>query len=349
MLRPLTTEFRGREITPQVVTGTEFDQYAHASRFADSGDAPFPVTPERLDVAVGYRNPSYIADQVSKRKTANTQSGSYTVWTKAEGFRNPATSVSAAGKVNSVERTGADATYRCGGWGLKLFVPREWQSQNQAAGTTPYVSSVIEYLTDLIMLDRELRLAAAIFVTTPYAAANKTTKSGTSQWTDKTNATPLVDFLTGQNAIVGATPNACVMGWDAWTAFRQHPQITGSIFGVNNTGRLATVQQVMDLFELDEFYLGKAWANAVAEGATDSYARVWAHDCLIYASNPQASLLNPMPTLTFSPQWMTRIVYERNVEPGVGGLMGGTEIVVGEYVTEVVAAADAGYLIINAV
>ncbi len=333
-LKSFTSPTTGRDIMPERMS------------FASTGDAPFPVTPERQAQSIAYKNAGYIADLVSKRVPVGTQSGAYTIYTKSEGFTVPNTKVARGSKVRAVEMTGTEGTYRCDGYGLKMFIPNE-DIQHQQPGQD-VVGEGMDFLTDLLLLDREVRLAALLFASGTFASANKATLSGTDQFSHAScPATSL--FTTGLDAIVGGKVNACVMGRASWSKLRSCPDLVKAMTGNNGGAGIISKEWFMSYFELDEFYVGDAWSNSAVEGQTASYGRVWGDYCLLYVSNPNPSMMRRSPLLTMSPQWGQRVAYQRTIAPGDGGILGGVELVVGEYIDEITPAADAGYLMIDCV
>lgn len=198
---------------------------------------------------------------------------------------------------------------------------------------------------NLIELDREVRTAALVFAAAQYAAANKITLSGTSQFSDYANSDPLGVIMAGLDACI-MRPNVAVMGRAVFTKLCMHPEIVKAVHG--NSGDAGIVQRraVADLFELEDVLVGEGWVNTARKGQAATLSRVWGkHIALIHrnlTAGPNSGL-----TFGFTAQFGSRIAGatpDKNI-----GMRGGQLVRAGESVKEVITANDLGYLIVDAV
>jgi hypothetical protein len=90
-------------------------------------------------------------------------------------------------------------------------------------------------LTNLIILDREVRVANLVFANATYPAANRVTLAGVSQWSDYTNSDPLAAIMNALDGVV-IRPNVAVFGRATFTKLRMHPKVVQAVLGVANTG-----------------------------------------------------------------------------------------------------------------
>lgn len=146
-----------------------------------------------------------------------------------------------------------------------------------------------------IELRREKMIADMAQNTANYAASNRVTLSGTSQFTNAASD-PLGVVETGKDAIrqkTGKRPNTMVIGASCLPSLRFHPQLTDKIkYTEKGIVRLASLR---DLFEIDNIYVGEAiYANDA-----DVFTDVWA-DNIVMAYVPKAP----------SQQGVERNVYE---------------------------------------
>lgn len=246
--------------------------------------APFPVNESLTAIALSYRNEALIADMVLPRVPVATDAFKYFKWNKDEAFTVPDTKIGRKSEANMVEFGGTEVTDSTVDFGLKDAVPV--QDIKNAAGTPfdPLAMAAL-HTTRLVMLDREIRVAGAVFNAANFASANKATLSGTGQWSDYTNSNPLSAMLTAFDAMI-MRPNKLILGQAVWTVLRQHPKIVEAVkatgAGTGAQGMIAR-QQLADLLEIQEVIVGSGWVNSAKKGATASYARVWGKfACAIY-------------------------------------------------------------------
>jgi hypothetical protein len=322
--------------------------------------APFVIQPRLTAITLAYRNQSFIADQVLPRLPIDSQSFKYSKYTLADGFTIPDTRVGRKSAPNQIDWTATEITGSTNDFGLDDAIPNSDIDAANAAAAIQGVKPIdpearsTQLLTDLVALDRENRVAngaTGVFVLGTYPAAQRTTLSGTSQWSDFTNSDPVQAIITALDSCV-IRPNVLVIGQSVWSKLRTHPKVTAAVYptGGNATGggTAASKQAIADLFELEEVIVGTSWYNSAKPGQAASLTRLWGkHASLIYRA-PQ--IISPTGTVTFgfTAQWGNRIAGTIANLPTIG-LRGGTLVRVGEAVQEVVAANDAAYFFQNAV
>lgn len=307
-----------------------------------SAPAPFPIQPDLTAIALMYRNTDMIADQIMPRVPVAKQDFKYLKHALADGFTIPDTKVGRRSPPTQVEFTATETSATTVDYGLDDSVPYA-DIENAPPNYDP-LAKATEYTSNLIELDREKRVATLTFDANQYAAANKATLSGTSQWSDFTNANPIDAILAALDVMV-MRANIIVMGQAVWTKVRQHPKVISAIFGSANGG-IATREQVASLLEVDALYVGRSWVNSAVKGQTASLARVWGKHCAMIYRDSLASASRGT-TWGFTAQFGSRVA--GSFEDKDVGLRGGTRVRVGESVKEVVSANDLGYLFTNAV
>ena len=305
--------------------------------------APFPVQAELTAVAVRYTNGDYIADRVAPRLPVGTQEFKYLKHNLAEGFTIPDTLVGRRSMPNEVEFTAEEATASTNDYGLDDIIPNA-DIQNAPPNFNP-LARATEGVTDLVMLDREYRVASAVFASATYNSNNRTTLSGSSQWSHA-DADPVAAILAALDGMV-MRPNIAVLGQATWTKLRQHAKVIKAVFGPNLEGGLVAPQQLAQVLELDEILVGKAFRNSAKRGQTTTMARVWGKHAAFLRRETNPSGPNKMPTFMWTAQFGQRVAGSMN-EPKIG-LRGSVRVRAGESVKEVVSANDLGYLFIDAV
>jgi hypothetical protein len=303
---------------------------------------PFPINPVLTAVALAYRNPdiALIADQVLPL-TPTAQEFKWLKYDLASGYTVPDTKVGRKSSPTEVEFNATEQIDKCVDYGLDDFIPNEdIDADNQ--GVDPR-GTATGYLTNLIMLAREIRVANAVFNASNYT--NTATLSGTGQYSDTANSDPVAD-ISDKLDIPIYRPNIAVFGQASWTKTRRHPKLVQAIKGTAQGAGMVSRQEFADFFELQEVYVGAGFVNTAKRGQTVANSRVWGkHIAFLYrdrAAGPQAGV-----TYGFTAQWGGRIA--GNLTEQKRGLTGGEIIRVGERVKEVIAAPDMGYFIQNAV
>lgn len=314
---------------------------------------PFIVDPALTAIAIKFSNPdvNLIADRVLPRKPVGGEKFTWLKFPVEDSFTVPNTLVGRKGRPNQIEVGASEETASVMDYGLDDLVPNsdvDAARQQREAGFSTYdpEARATEVLTDLVLLDREIRVAAKVFDLNAYPAANRVTLAGTSQFSDFVNSDPIGVINGALDATFVMRPNKMVIGQSAWTKVRSHPHIVNAVKGGNLNKGNATREQVAELFELDEIIVGSSFVNTAKKGQAAVMNRVWGkHISLIYqngVAGPDAGM-----TFGYTAQYGAR-VSGRILDPNIG-LQGGAAIRVGERVKEIIAAPAVAYFIQNAV
>jgi hypothetical protein len=320
---------------------------------------PFVIQPRLTALAMTYVNEAFIADSILPRLPVDSSQFKYSKYTLADGFTIVDTRIGRKSAPNEIDWTALETPDFTVNYGLQDRIPIEDLNNAAAAMSIQGVMPIdpearsTQLLTDLVALDREKRVADLITTLTTYQASQRTTLSGTSQWSDYANSNPIDAILTALDACL-VRPNILQMGQAAWTKFRQHPKVAAAIFpgGGNATsgggGTTVAAQQVADLLEIEEVIIGKGWYNAAKPGQAPTMTRLWGKHAALLYRNPQ--IIDPLKSVTFgfTAQFGEKVVGTIVGDPNIG-LEGGNTVRVGERVKEVICANDAGYFFQNCV
>jgi len=304
--------------------------------------APFPIDPVLTGIAIAYKNEAYIADAVMPRAPVGLQSYKWKQYDLGETFRIPATHVGRTGRPNEIEFTYTEQTDSTKDHGLEDPIPQS-DIMNAAQSNFSPVNNATERLADLVMLDREARVANLLFTAANYAG-NTTTLSGTDQWSDATSD-PLGTILDTLDSMV-IRANTIVIGQAVYRQLQTHSKVLGAMNNRDTAYGRANKQFLADLFEVDQVLVGAAWAATNKEGQTTTMARLWGKHAALLHINPRAGT-GEMPTFGFTAEWGTKVA--GSWEDKDIGLRGGTRVRVGESVKETICAVDLGHLLVNAV
>lgn len=309
---------------------------------------PFTPSVQYTAIALAYSNRAMIADEVLPRMTVNERSFKWDKHEKAGLFQVPSTLVGRKGKPNEVEFKATEETSSVSDYGLEDAVPQEdIDAARSKPGLDP-LGKATEGVTDLIMLDREIRTANVVFSDATYPTGNKLELSGsTDKWNAyaEANSDPVADILTAKEAAL-MPYNTCVMGESVWFALRRHPKLLEAYFPVNASGGgILSIQQFQELFEFERVLIGRAKKATSKPGQTLALGDVWGDSLAMLHQNPLAGLRGNRITFGATAEYGTRVAGadpDRNI-----GLRGGQRVRVGESVKELVTASDCGYLLYN--
>ena len=303
----------------------------------------FPVDFERTAIAVAFMNERYIADRVLPRLPVLARKEyRYTSYPLEESYTVPDTRIARRSDATVIHGSGVETTRSAEDYGLEDWLP------DDDVANAPMTSDPLDrramVLTDLVMLDRERRVAKLVFDAASYGAASKTALSGTSRWSSS-SSTPISD-IEGAIAAMIVPPNRLVMGRAVWTSLRAHAHIVSAVQGNDGERGLATRQQVADLFELDEVLVGEGWNNTANAGQDASLGRVWGKSALLFHATDMPDPMGP-PSLGFTAPYRGREVYTGFDERR--GARGMHYIRVVDSCDEVIVSDRCGYLFSTAV
>lgn len=303
---------------------------------------PFPQDPQLTAIAIAYRNAEMIADIVLPRVPVGTREFRWLQYNKEDGFTLPETTVGRKSRPNQVEFGATEKSGAVEDYGLDDAIPQD-DIANAPQGYDPR-GRAVEGLTNLIQLDREVRVANKVFSADTYPASNKETLSGADQFSD--GSSKPIKVVSEALDVPIQRPNVMVVGQTSWTVLRQHPEVVKAAHRNAGDSGMAEREAVAALFELDEVVVGRGWVNTARRGQAPSYQRVWGkHIALLHRDRTADTQRGA--TFGYTAQHRDRVAgswQDRNI-----GLRGGEMVRAGESVTEIVAAADLGYFFENAV
>lgn len=326
-----------------VCAALSLDAHTGGMVFTMATLAPFPVDTELTAIAVAYKNDKFIADEVLPRVPVGKQSFKHRLYSLASGLTIPETRVGRISAPNRVEFGFTESSSSTEDNGLDDGIPRS-DIDNAPANYSPQ-GHATEMLTNLIMLDREKRVADMVFGAANYGSSNKATLSGTSQWSDHTDSDPITAILTALDSCV-MRPNIAVLGNAVWTKVRTHPKVVKATNRNSGDAGVAARAAVAEMLELDEILVGQGWYNSAKPGQTPTAVRLWGKFAAFLYRDRLADTRGGT-TFGYTAQWGDRV--SGQWEDKDIGLHGGVRVRVGESVKELITANDLGYLFSAAV
>jgi len=298
----------------------------------------YPQDETLTNIAIMVKNKDAIADKVLPRTASMDKSKfSYFKFDDEQSFTVPDTKVGRRSQVNEVNFHGAKATDECEDFGLEHAIPSH--DQGNSFSTVDPEALATEWLTNLVILDREIRVASLISDPATYGANTEVIAAA-----DKIDnpASEVIMMLTDilDSSLIRA--NKLVMGQPVWTKLRQHPDIVKAIHGNSGDKGLVSKQALAELLEVDEIIVGQAIFNQAKPGQAPDYQRAWGNMlAALHTNEVQARAAGT--TFGFTAQYLTR--YAAKWEDRNVGLRGGTRVRAGESVKEVICASQFGYLL----
>lgn len=305
--------------------------------------ARFVVNPVLTAITLGYRNRKLIADLVLPRVPVDSESFLYTKYTQADAFGVPNTLVGRKGEVTEIDWSATQVPGRTFDYGLDDLIPVKDERLAAAYPGQPVdpLGRSTELLSDLIALDREVRVANLVFGASNYLSAQKTTLSGSDQWSDS-SSTPIADINGALDAML-MRPTVMVIGRLGFTALSTHPDIVKAYHANAGDVGIAPAQFIAALFGLDQVLIGDGFVNTAKKGQTPTIVRAWGANAALLYQNPLITSPDGSGvTFGLTAQWGVRVSGTMD-EPKIG-LRGSTRVRVGEAVNELVTASDCGYL-----
>lgn len=309
-----------------------------------SASRPFTKNPVLTAIAMGYKNGMMIADKVLPRVPVGGEQFKYTNYNR-EDFMIEDDLVGRTGRVNEVEFGATQSDGSVVDRGLETPIPQsDIDNAKKLANFDPKRNATLK-LTKKIALGREKRVADMVFAAANYPTGNKVTLSGTGQWSDFTNSTPISDILDAKAGML-IKPNTLVLGSQVANKLMQHPAINKAVHGNSGDVGVAAINAIAALLGFQSVLVGDAWLNSANKGQTESMGEIWGkHAAMLYIDN---ALADPDEiTFGMSPVFGDKVAMERQDDDI--GLRGGVRVRVGESIKELITASDVGYLFTNAV
>jgi hypothetical protein len=255
----------------------------------------------------------------------------------------PNTRVGRTSAPGRIEVQGSSQTAEVDDFGIEIPVPQD--DIDNAPKGVDVRGQATERATNIVLLDREQRVASLVFAAASYPSTNKLTLSGTSQWSDYVNSDPLAAMMAGLDACL-VRPNVFCFGQEVWTKLSMHPKIVkASNANAGDAGR-ATRQRMAELLEVQEVLVGPAFINTVKPGLAATFARVWGKHAVGFYRDRTVTTQGGV-TFGLTAQYGTRIAGSKPDDKI--GLRGGQAVRAGESVKELILAPQASYFWENAI
>jgi hypothetical protein len=260
-----------------------------------------PLT--NLTLAYAQSQENFIADKVFPTVGVSKQSDKYYIYDRANMNRTgDVAKLAPRTEVNRIGMTLSTSSYFADVYGLGMDFDEQTLANEDAM--LDIRSAGAETLAMRLMIHREEQFATNFFSTGVWGTDN--TLSGTSQWSDYTNSTPIQDVTAARRVVQlasgGFKPNTMVVGKEVRDKLINHPDILARLNGgatVTNTA-LITDSKLAEIFEVENFYVMEAVKNSSVEGVAESNAFIGGKNALLAYTPSTAGLMSPAAGLTFA-------------------------------------------------
>ena len=311
---------------------------------------PFVIVPHLTRIAMAIADESYIADQVCPRVPVLGELFQYTKVTTKDRFQHPDDTISRTGHLNELEFAQSDETDRTIDRGLAAPVPLVDVDRAAQANHADPRGMAVENLTQIMLRNREMRVADLIFGAANYDSALRLTldgQAGKYYFDDATNGDPIGYLESAANDMM-IRPNTLTLGPDVWLGIKKNPKVISRLYGSASTRGSARIEDFASEIGVDRVLVGAAWKDSAKKGQAGSYARVWGNfAALTRIETGLASTRTVMPTFAMTAQYEGRMA-GTYFDPA-RGKKGVDMLKVTESVKELVAWSAAGYLFSTAV
>lgn len=301
------------------------------------------IDPVLSTVAQGYKNAEMVASALFPPVPVAQRGGKIITFGK-EDFMLYATQRAPGENTKRIQIGYAGSNFALVDYSLEGTLPVELMQEANAVPGIDLGAGTIRKVSNIMALRLEKQSADLARTAASYAAANKVTLSGTSQWSDLSASDPLGNVEAAKDAIRAATgkrPNTLVMGAKVLSALKQHSKILERI---KYTGRdVPTADLLASLFGVQRVLVGDA---IYANDAGTQFVDVWGKDVVLAYTElgSVADMGEPSYGYTYTLMGYPQVeepYFDRNTKSWV--------YPVTRAEAPVLASASAGYLITNAV
>jgi hypothetical protein len=312
--------------------------------------ANFVENPVWSAISEGFKNDSYIADQVLPVVPVPAEIFNCDYYPVGQHLVAPENEVGRLDRPKQLDFQAKQRSFTTKDYAYDAPLPSfdleraEQQRKGQNMGYDPEAVA-IEGITEAQALRREIRVANLVFNINTYLATQRQVVAGQSQWNQVT-ARPIDQILAVLDRML-IRPNTMVLSRIGWTALSRNVQVVEAALGTSAREGFATIQQVKELLGLKEVLIGDSWRSQAEQQdldrPTEIVNRLWGSNCALLHINPGVKTTTGSGRYTFgmTAQYGARRA-GRIVDPDMGA-RGGERARVMDHQLEVVSAPFCGY------
>ena len=263
-----------------------------------------------LTLAYAQEQTNFIADKVFPTVGVQRQSDKYYLYDRANLNRTgDVQKLAPRTEVNRIGMTISNDSYFADVYGLGMDFDEQTLANEDAV--LDIRAAGAQTLAMRLMIHREEQFASTFFAAsvwgTEYTGVASSPSAGqVIQWSDYTNAKPILDVTNARRAMQlksgGFKPNTMVVGKEVRDILINHPDILARLNGgatVTNTA-LITDAKLAEIFEVENFFVMEAVRNTAVEGLAEANGFIGGKSALLVHTPRAAGLMTPAAGLTFA-------------------------------------------------
>lgn len=275
------------------------------------------IDPVLTTVAQGYQNNEMVSQFLFPTVPVPLRGGNIITFGK-ESFMLYQSQRAPGENTKRVRFGHSGAPYALVDYSLEGLVPMEIEQEASNGPGIDLGARAVNEVQAIMALRHEKAAADIARNEALYAASNKETLSGTSQWSDYgATSDPIDDVEAAKSAVRAATgkrPNTVVMGALVMDKLKHHPKIVDR---AKYTGRdVATAELLASLFGVERVVVGDAiYSNDAGTAFTD----VWGKDLVVAYTNLASAQSGGLPSYGYNYQlsgypMVEEAYYDRNAK-----------------------------------
>lgn len=299
------------------------------------------IDPVLTEVARGYQNAAFAGMALFPVVPVGARGGKIIQFGR-EHFRIYNTARAPGGQVTRITSTYSSKSYALEQHAIEEGVPYELMDDASQVPGIDLGAGAVNRGMSIIGLRLEKAQADLARDATQYGASNKVTLSGTSQWSDP-SSDPIAAVESYKETVrsqIGVRPNTMLVSGRVFAALKTHPKITDRI---KYTSRdVATPELLAALFGVQTFVVG----DAIYVDNAGATADVWGKDAILAFTAIGGIADAGRPSYGYTYRLREMPVVE---EPYQDRTVRSWVYQIADEIVPVIAGADAGFLIQNAV
>jgi len=282
-------------------------------------------SPLLSQIAVDFKNRSYIADQVLTPVGVPKMLGQYLLWDEGVTFKTPKTEMAQNAQANLLDVKATKVPFTLKTHALQSVID---ELERDQAPEAQIAAMKTVKLQNALLLQREIDVAAQLCSSSVITQTDDL--GGGDCWSggDASTGTPITDIYAANDSLPYRA-NTLVLGRDSFTALRTNKQILDALRGVAAPGT-ASIAQLASLLEIDRILVGDAFVDTAGEGLAADKELIWQESggggmaLLCYVTPTPPSPLMDQPTLGYIPTLgggspTTRVYQWTDQNYGTGG------------------------------
>jgi hypothetical protein len=221
-------------------------------------------------LALRYTPRDYIASKLFPWILVPQDRVSYFKFDRGATFKRATALYGARSAANELELKGTKLTHDLSHKGLGAWIDDDERRLTDGIGDIRAIK--MQMLKDAHFLDLEKRVAGSLFTAANYAAANKATLAGATQWSDSTSdpKKAVIDAAAG----LIKQPNTMVVGRQVHNALLTHTKVLDAV-KYTMGGVTVTEETLARYFGVERYFVGGAHEDTAQEGQAESLGYIW--------------------------------------------------------------------------